>query len=669
MSLKHRDEIDGLRAVAVLPVILFHAGFETFSGGFVGVDVFFVISGFLITGIIRAEMTENRFSIVSFYERRARRLLPALCVVMICCIPFAWLWMLPREFESFGNALWSVSLFGSNFLFWRTTGYFGGAAELNPLLHTWSLAVEEQFYLFFPLLLIAVRWMRANLLLLMLIALSILSLVLAEVLLASGHGSAAFYLLPTRAWELGVGAIAAILYQSGRVLPRSFSDVLAATGLGLIFVAIFVFDSNTPFPGIYAVVPVFGTAAVLMFARRGSVTAGLLSIRPMVWIGLISYSAYLWHQPVLAFARLRSETLPDWALLACVIFSLVLGALSWRYVEQPFRRRDMITRKWIFSLSATASVVLVGIGLYVAGASGMPERLPERAVQIAKIADERRGTALRCIASPVRSIPPNKACVHGGDLPVKVALWGDSHANALAGSVGEIMATRGSAVVELSFANCPPVRAVRTSLENLRCPQHNELASKYILGSDQIETVVLIARWSFYFEGSRFDNGEGGVEFGAPSLVIPVKDGDPGMSLTARKSALENALRNEVIKLLEGGKKVVILGPIPEAGWDVPYYLARKVQHNPKQLVSELSTSAEVYLSRSASASGALNALPEHPNLTILDPSAFLCGGQDQTRCMLTANEQPLYRDDDHLSKYGSDLLLDAIWPKTPNSR
>lgn len=358
--IEYRREIDGLRALAVLPVILFHAGFDAFSGGFVGVDVFFVISGYLITSIIIAERAAGTFSIAGFYERRARRILPALFLVMALCIPAAWLWLLPADMQDFAQSAAAVTVFSSNVLFWVTSGYFDSAAEMKPLLHTWSLGVEEQFYLFFPLVLVFL-W-RFRLLLWPLAALA--SLALAQ-WAAQAWPVAAFFLLPTRAWELLLGAMVALYLSAGR-RPGSGAgaDLAAVLGLLLILYATFAFDAGTPFPGLPALLPTVGALLIILCAGPGTWTGRMLGTAPLVMIGLVSYSAYLWHQPLMAFARHRGggEAGP-WLLGALAALSLPLAWLSWKYVEAPFRRRQNFTRRQVFGLALAGSAAFAAFGL------------------------------------------------------------------------------------------------------------------------------------------------------------------------------------------------------------------------------------------------------------------------------------------------------------------
>ena len=346
--MKYRAEIDGLRALAVVPVILFHAGFELFSGGFVGVDVFFVISGYLITTILIEDIENQRFSIVNFYERRARRILPALFFVMLVCIPFAWLWMIPSQMKDFSQSLVAVSLFASNILFWRESGYFDAAAEEKPLLHTWSLAVEEQYYVLFPIFLILAWRFGKNRVFWMIVVMAAISLLLSEWGWRN-KAAANFYLAPTRAWELFAGSIAAFVVQKQGVQKN---NSLATLGLAAIIFSIFFYDETTPFPSVYALVPVIGVVLLVLYAEKDTLAAKVLSTKGFVRVGLISYSAYLWHQPLFAFARIRSLEHPSLLLMSLLsLTSLVLAYFSWRYIEKPFRDKNAVSRTKIFSFS------------------------------------------------------------------------------------------------------------------------------------------------------------------------------------------------------------------------------------------------------------------------------------------------------------------------------
>ncbi len=378
MALAYRREIDGLRALAVLPIVLFHAGFEYFSGGYVGVDVFFVISGFLITSIIVVQHSEGRFRFRDFYERRARRILPALFFILLVCLPMAWVWMLPGEVVEFAQSLRAVLGFASNFFFWGDSGYFSTSSEYRPLLHTWSLAVEEQFYLLFPMLLIALLRCRGRFVVAAIVILGVASLLLAEYT-SRAAPLFAFYMLPTRVWEFAIGSLAAFAEQSGKGalrFDRRLREVLGAVGLLLILWSIFRFTKSLPYPSVWTVLPTLGTMLIILFARQGTLVGRLLGLSPLVLMGLISYSAYLWHQPVFAFARLRQlDPLSTGQSTALVVASFVLAYLSWKFVEPIWRGARSRSLRSFLICGAAAVALLLAFSTMALRTWGFPGRL------------------------------------------------------------------------------------------------------------------------------------------------------------------------------------------------------------------------------------------------------------------------------------------------------
>ena len=362
--MNYRAEIDGLRALAVIPVIVFHTGFELFGGGFVGVDVFFVISGYLITTIIISEMAEGKFSIINFYERRARRILPALFFVMLVCLPFAWFWLTPVDLKDFGQSLVAVSTFSSNILFWLESGYFDTAAELKPLLHTWSLAVEEQYYILFPIFLIltwrlGLKWILSLLVIVFVISLG------ASHWGAFNKPSATFYQLPTRGWELLIGVFAGFyLKHKDHLKSDNLNQILSLLGFSMVVYAMIAFDNTTPFPSLYALIPTVGTVLLILTAVPKTLIHKLLSCPLIVGFGLTSYSAYVWHQPILVFARHRLlGEISDVLLILLCLSSFVMGYISWRWIEKPFRDKNKISRKRIFAYSFLGILIFSTIGL------------------------------------------------------------------------------------------------------------------------------------------------------------------------------------------------------------------------------------------------------------------------------------------------------------------
>ncbi|CAA6804837.1 MAG: O-antigen acetylase [uncultured Thiotrichaceae bacterium] len=374
-TLQYRKEIDGLRALAVLPVILFHAGFSFMSGGFVGVDIFFVISGYLITSLIVAEIDKGTFSLVNFYERRARRILPALFLVILACLPFAWVYLLPHEMVDFGQGVVAVTVFASNILFWKDSDYFSPDAELLPLLHTWSLAVEEQYYVFFPLLLmLAWRFGKSWFVPMLLVLIAAISLALSEWLWRV-DSAANFYLLPTRAWELMLGALAGLYLRSSHISIRWLREIGSLIGLIMIGLAIVLLDDSMPFPSLYALLPTLGAVFIILCADAETVVGRLLSLPIFVGVGLISYSAYLWHQPIFAFARIYGMDEPNIGIwVGLIALALLLAWGSWCWVEKPFRDRSRFSRGQIFTLAGIGSVFLIGIGMLLVLQDGFPQR-------------------------------------------------------------------------------------------------------------------------------------------------------------------------------------------------------------------------------------------------------------------------------------------------------
>lgn len=503
-SLGYRPEIDGLRTVAVVPVVLFHAGLQVFSGGYIGVDVFFVISGHLITAILLNDIAAQRYSIARFYERRARRILPALLLVMLCCLPAAWFGLLPKDFQQFSTSILAVLGFVSNIAFWREEGYFATASELKPLLHTWSLAVEEQFYLAFPLVLLVLRKASRKTMAITLGAAALGSLVLCEVA-AVRWPTANFYLAPTRAWELLGGSLCALW---GRQSHRPLAGALAWFGLALILGAVFLFDSALSYPSHYTLVPVLGTMLLLAFARAEAGPGRLLALPPFVGIGLISYSLYLWHQPLFAFARQLTYGRPGHGLmLGLAALSVLLAWASWRWVETPFRQRGGPGEaRRALTLAGLACAVLVGFAGYGLASGGIAGRLHAstdpaiRSFVASALYAETPGGDCKADANGI-SVPctyvPNPAA------PLRFAVYGDSHAQALLPAFAELARRRGLEMHFASVGGCPPLLGAHVINGNLPpgdCPilAEKELAAARANG---IAAVFLVGRWTLYTDG------------------------------------------------------------------------------------------------------------------------------------------------------------------------
>lgn len=482
----------------MVPVLLFHAGFEAFGGGFVGVDVFFVISGCLITSILLSELGDGTFSIVRFYERRARRILPALFLVMLVCVPLGWLWLVPHDMQDLSASLASVPLFVSNVLFWKTSGYFDTPTDLKPLIHTWSLAVEEQYYLVFPLLLLLawrlgrrwVPWLMATGF--------VVSLAIAQWAVMN-KPSAAFYLLPARGWELLVGGFAAwhLHRESTGRVSRTVSEAGAALGVGLILYSVFAFGPQTPFPGLHALVPTAGALLIILCARADTGVGRLLGSPLPVGIGLLSYSLYLWHQPVLAFARHRGLDVEGGVASSLLLaLCLLLAYLSWRFVEKPFRDPRRVSRGRVLSFGVAASMGFMAIGLAGILSQGFEFRYTSAQREVLRFADYDISRVYRqheCFLES-EGVPGDFAADCAGPAAAGGAtlLWGDSYAAALSHGLRGV----DDQLAQYTASVCPPVLDEAFS-ERPNCRAINDFIGEQVRRL-QPGTVLLHANWHGY---------------------------------------------------------------------------------------------------------------------------------------------------------------------------
>jgi peptidoglycan/LPS O-acetylase OafA/YrhL len=500
----YRPEIDGLRALAVMPVIFFHAGVNLFSGGFIGVDIFFVISGYLIAGIIISEIKQENFSLADFYERRARRIFPALFFVMFSCLPFAWLWLTPSNLIDFGKSLIAVPLFISNGLFWYESGYFEAASELKPLLHTWSIAVEEQFYLIFPIFLIftwklGFRWIIA-----LLVIIFFASLFFAN-WGAYNQPSATFYLLPSRGWELILGILCAF-YLSYKNQPSSMilNQLLSILGFACIVSAIIFFDKNTPSPSLYTLIPTLGTALLVLTTTPKTFVYKILTLKIFTGMGLISYSAYLWHQPIIAFTkhRLLINEFSFYHLFFICVSSLILAYFTWRFIEKPFRNKAIFTSHFILKSSSACIILFCIIGFSFVDTKGTPSRVnfePELLSSLNDISPK------ECLVSSFDTQPIKWGCFLGNDTKnIDYIMFGDSHSLSLVNLVDEIALKKNISVFYAGAEGCLPFLGVFPDRSNSEKQSCNLLNKRIFNLSNEknIKGIILSSRWSFYVSHS-----------------------------------------------------------------------------------------------------------------------------------------------------------------------
>ncbi|OYX92423.1 MAG: acyltransferase, partial [Novosphingobium sp. 35-62-5] len=487
----YRRDIDGLRAFAVLPVLAFHAKLPGFSGGFVGVDVFFVISGFLITAIIAREIDEGQFSLLKFYERRARRILPALLVMIAAVLVFAtWLY-LPADFAAVPRSALMTLGFLANVWFFTQTSYFGGPADAMPLLHCWSLAVEEQFYVAFP----AVLWLCARAAprqRLTAVALLVLASFALAVWKQADTDGFAFYLLPARTWELLAGSMLA-LFTTPKPSSRPLPQTLALLGLMLIVWPVAAYDRTAVFPGVAALAPVLGTVLLIRFAQ-GTMVGSLLSLPLLVGIGLISYSLYLWHWPLIVFAEyVANAPLVGARQAVVVVASFIFAWASWRFVERPFRNAQRFNRRRIFTLSVASMGAIAATCIAVLSLGGWSTRFPAQVTQMAEAVTDispKRGT---CIIESAGGDHPD--CVLGANVPPSAAIWGDSHGVELAFALGEKLQRSGASIVQRTRASCAPVIGYAVPSDP-GCATNNVNTLETLVVTPNIKRVYLVAFWA-----------------------------------------------------------------------------------------------------------------------------------------------------------------------------
>jgi len=645
-ELRYRPDIDGLRAVAVLAVVLFHAGISSISGGFVGVDVFFVISGFLITTIIVKEIRRGDFSLTVFYERRIRRILPAFFVVMLFSAVVAYSLLLPQDFENFGKSLVAASLSASNLLFWRESGYFDSMAELKPLLHTWSLGVEEQFYLFFPLLLMFIARFFKQRWTLWIVLIAFSSLLLSA-WGAKHKPSATFYLLPTRAWELALGGLLA-MGAIPAIHQRHWREIEALTGFLLIAWGIGTLTPESAFPGLNALYPCLGAALVIHAGSSGpSMVGHVLSWHPLVLIGLISYSLYLWHWPLLVFTKyylIRPLTTLETSTV--VASSFVAAIASWHFVERPFRKhKEKISRRAVFAGGVVATAVAVLFGSMMVLMQGVPGRLPDDVVKLVEGAKDVSARSQACMEQNKRWNEGDPLCKIGVETgPPSFIVLGDSHAGALIPGIDKAAQEHGRTGWHAAMPSCPPLDGVsnRNDETGLKCLKFRDGILKLIESTPEITSVILIARWPVYAEGTRYGTDDAGPK---PVLVDQFNVG------LSNREIFKLGLERTVSRLLLAKKKVYVVYSVPEIGRNVPSTSAR---FRLMESSADIRPTVLEFEQRNAFVKEVIQGLAAQNKVSVLYPHDLLCTGG---YCSVVAEGRSLYSDDDHLSVFGAEKI------------
>lgn len=635
----YRRDVDGLRALAVLPVILFHAGLG-FPGGYVGVDIFFVISGYLITSIVIRDILNERFHYADFWERRIRRIFPAALFVTAISVLFGAFALLPDAYRALGKAAMSQLTMVANFYFWQQDGYFAGPSDLEPLLHMWSLAVEEQYYLLFPFLLVTItrrKKLKAKNVVLILTLLSLAWSIYGVIY----YQMATFYLLPARAWELLLGSLLALSPMDLKT-TRLRRNLLALTGLSLIGSSFFSYNLSTPFPGAFALPPCIGTA-LLIIAHSGGQTkvSQLLSLSPVVFVGRISFSLYLWHWPLLVYARhLSIHELSITSRIYLLLAAVLLSILTWRWIETPFRKKQVFPeRKQLFRFFGLTTLTLIVGCSILYQTNGLPSRF--------------RGADIRFAETNLESSDGREFQESWSELPLLLPdsqnkiepflIWGDSHARGMVSLFKEICEFNQINAYYACRKARPSILGVNFLPNDRSLAPYNDRILE-LIDHHQIKRVFLINRWAYYINRGKYSRQD------------PLSDRD----FTGRPSA--EVFRDGMMRTIEALKKrgieVVILKqpPLQTHSPTSSLWMADRFGYDPH--------TAGVTIQKHRAYQSVTNAILDslqQEGVALLDPLTLLSHKNGHTK--VHENDEIFYRDTNHLSKAGAVALRPLFSP------
>lgn len=643
----------------MLAVVVFHAFPSLLPGGFSGVDVFFVISGYLISAIVFNGLSKGTFSFRDFYARRIRRIFPALLLVIATSLAVGWSVLLPDEYAQLAKHALAGLGFVANFVFWDEAGYFDTDAAFKPLLHLWSLGIEEQFYAVWPLL-VVLAWRFRKGLWILVGGLAVASFLL-NVLFAQSAPSASYFLPSGRVWELLLGAALALYSHDRRQVPAFFSprvaDGAGVIGLALVVLGFVLIDESVVFPGWWALLPTVGAALLIGSGPASFVNRRVLARPLMVWVGLVSFPLYLWHWPLLSFVRIAANGQANpLTEIAAVVAAFVLAGLTYRRFELPFRASGK--RRTAVGL-VLVSLICGAIGANIFMRDGLGFRLKDaQAENQAKELewpeslrfDDRCAQSLPEVSGPCLLVEPTS--------PPAVAIIGDSHANHYFWSLRKPLEALGANLVQVGRGGCLPLQGldIRKDGKLLECPKVVDAALDYLVDTPEVHTVFLAGRWASYLTGRELKDPVDHVE-DDEELVLSGVFAD---SAEERQALAEKALDDTLNKLLSAGKHVVFLHAVPELDFDA----RESVAWNPNRFVNRVPRSScevnkERITVRNTEFRPVIEAvLSRYPQVTVLDPVPLMC---DERACFAKRDGVLLYRDDDHLSLSGAGWLGEAL--------
>lgn len=659
---KYRAELDGLRAVAVISVLLYHVkfslfGYEIFKGGFLGVDIFFVLSGYLITTIIFTQMNAGVFSLKDFFIRRIKRILPAMVAVLLVSSIFAFYFLLPDSLVIYVKTLLASLFFVSNLYFFGEDTYVSDSSEYKPLLHTWSLSVEWQFYLIFPFLCLWLFKRFKNKRLTIIFSLFLLSLVLSNIL-AYRQPNFAFYMLPSRMWELIAGSIVAIIILENKLnIGKIYYKVFPVVGLVLITLSILFINDGMLHPSVITLIPVLGTCLIILFSRDKNLASNFLSLKPMIFIGAISYSIYLWHQPLFVFYRIKIGEISMSTSILLILLSIVISVLSFYLIEKPFRTKQL--SRWKLIVISASPIILIMFSVFILVKNSSSDQtetfmspLAKKMYEDFKVPEFRRlkgNSEGKNYLSGEKTIDctnrsPLEACKFGDESWV---VLGDSYAASFEYALQNELAEKGHGIISLTYEQCSFVSEKLWFGTAPECPEINRQRWQVINNFTDKKTFLIAANYAQFKDVKVVQEGE---------------KKSNGMPVVGEELVWESLAEN-INKLLSLGHRVVVIYPIPSISTDVKIEYFRLLNMTNSHINKVYDKRTKGYYAALSLGETLDNSLTSNPNLIIIKPVDSLCS---DNRCLIINKDGGLYNNGNHLSNAGARLVLGDVFQKLP---
>ena len=655
MKILYRPDIDGLRALSVIAVILYHANFQfndqyLFRGGYIGVDIFFVISGYLITSLITKELNDtNSFSFVNFYLRRARRILPVLILIIFFFIPFAWFYLLPNSLSDFSSSIFFSTFFTSNFFFNNVGHDYGDALSITkPFLHTWSLSVEEQFYILYPLFFFCCFKFIKNKLLILLISISVLSLALAQ------YGSinfsiSNFYLLPTRIWEIFCGAILVVM-NSNKNNNKFSKDIFSYIGLTLVLLSFYFFTDDTLHPSFKTVIPVFGTMLIIRFSNNNFISR-ILSHKLLVFIGLISYSLYLWHYPIFSFSEMLGFDSSNINKIIFIFISFFLSIISYFIIEKKFRNKKLISNRLFFFYLITSLMIISIFTFLVYKEKGYPNRAH---LIFKKDFKEKPWESLR-VDEEICHLRTKKFCnINPEGKSGSVFLVGDSHLITMGKPLSENLIKKDYNFISMTNGGCyffPNFKYINeiTRKTLFGCDEKYQNKRLHLIKNKKNPIVIIGGNLNRYLSNTDVRGIRSSFIFANNNNI-----------------SIEENLTNSIYDLLDSDIRVILIYPIPEIPWDPLNKIF--VSSNSRNLnevkkfisTNNISTTSHDYKMRSKKSFELLDKI-NHENLFKIFPHTVFCNKNNGKTCPVHNKDNIFYFDSEHLSITGGTMLQEEV--------